>query len=404
VKLDAPGNPHLTYCTNIHPGESWPEVRVNIERFVLAVRDHVTPRQRFGIGLRLSAEAAEALARPGEVEAFRAFLDEHDLYVFTINGFPYGPFHGQPVKEEVYLPDWRSEARLRYSDQLATLLAALLPEEAGLEGSISTVPGAFRAHVLNEADVADMTDKLARHLATLHRLREETGKRISLALEPEPCCYLETVADTVAFFERRLFAPNVVRDLAGRTGMSRGQSEDFLRHHLGVCFDACHMAVEFEPVDAALQAFRDAGIRVVKIQISAGLRVHIARHDTRVLDALGAFADPVYLHQVVERRDGELRRYLDLPQALESAARFGGAPREWRIHFHVPLFREQLGPFDSTQPYVRELLDLVRHELVSQHLEVETYTWDVLPEEHRREDLVTAVARELRWVMEQIEP
>lgn len=404
MKLDAPGNPHLTYCTNIHPGESWPEVRANIERFVLAVKDHVAPRQRFGIGLRLSAEAAEALTHPGEIEAFRGFLGEHELYVFTINGFPYGPFHGQPVKEEVYLPDWRSEARLGYSDQLAILLAALLPDEAGLEGSISTVPGAFRAHVPNEADVPVMTGMLVRHAATLHRIREETGKRVSLALEPEPCCYLETVADTVAFFEQHLFAPNAVRDLANRTGMPRGQSEDFLRHHLGVCFDACHMAVEFEQLDAALQAFRDAGIRVVKIQISAGLRVHLAGHDTRVLDALGSFADPVYLHQVVERRDGELRRYLDLPQALESAARSGGAPREWRIHFHVPLFREQLGPFDSTQPYVRELLDLLRHEPVSRHLEVETYTWDVLPEEHRREDVVAAVARELRWVMEQMKP
>jgi hypothetical protein len=326
VKLAVPGGPHLTYCTNIHPGETWAEVRANLERHVRAVKASVAPSQPFGVGLRLSAVAASTLAQPAELEAFSAFLRASGLYVFTINGFPYGPFHGTRVKEEVYLPDWLDEARLRYTDGLADLLAALLPDESGLEGTVSTVPGAYKARVRGAADAARMAE-------------------------------------------------------------------------LMVCFDACHMAVEFEDAAAGLEALRRAGIRVGKVQVSAGLRLRMDPGDRALVDALRPFAEGVYLHQVVERRDGRLVRYLDLPEALEAAARDGGGPREWRIHFHVPLFREELGRFASTQDYLRGVLHLLRREAHAPHLEVETYTWNVLPEEYRREDIAVAVARELRWVL-----
>jgi sugar phosphate isomerase/epimerase len=402
VKLGAPGGPHLTYCTNIHPGENWPEVRDNVERYATAVKRSVAPDRPFGVGLRLSAAAADALARPGELDAFRDSLDEQGLYVFTLNGFPYGPFHGQPVKERVYLPDWLDPERLRYTDRLATLLAALLPD--GMEGTVSTVPGAFAPRVGGEADEARMAEMLVRHAATLHRIREETGKRIALALEPEPCCHLETSVDAVGFWERHLFAPRAIRSLAAHTGMADGASEAFLREHLGVCLDACHLAVEWEEPAAALDRFRRAGIRVPKVQLSAGLRAEIAGPDDPRLDALEAFADPVYLHQVVERRgDGRLVRYLDLPEALARARAEPEGAREWRVHFHVPLFRERLGPFTNTQPWLGELLDRLRGEPEMPHLEVETYTWDVLPERFRREDVTDAIARELRWVMERLE-
>lgn len=402
MRLAAPGRPHLTYCTNIHPGESWDEVRANLERYVLAVRTRVAPDRAFGIGLRLSAQAAEALAQPRELDAFREFLDRHRLYVFTINGFPYGPFHGVRVKEEVYLPDWMDEERLAYTDRLATLLASLLPLEPGLEGSVSTAPGAFRARVGGDADVARMADLMLRHVATLHRIREETGKTIALALEPEPRCYLETVSETVAFFERWLFSRSAVSRFADSAGLDRGVAEAALRRHVGACFDACHMAVEFEEPRAALDAFRAAGIRIAKVQLSAGLAVRLDGKDPAALRALRPFAEGVYLHQVVERRDGKLTRFLDLPEALSAAATAEPGPREWRVHFHVPLFRRELGPFLSTQDYLRDVLGVLAREDRSGHLEVETYTWDVLPEEYRREDIVTAVARELQWVMERL--
>jgi sugar phosphate isomerase/epimerase len=402
VRLAAPGRPHLTYCTNIHPGESWAEVRANLERYILAVRTRVAPDRAFGIGLRLSAQAAETLAQPQELDEFREFLDHHRLYVFTINGFPYGPFHGVRVKEEVYLPDWLDEARLVYTDRLATLLATLLPVEPGLEGSVSTAPGAFRARVGGETDVARMADLMLRHVATLHRIREETGKTIALALEPEPCCYLETVSETVAFFERWLFSRSAVARLAGAAGIDHAAAEAALRRHVGACFDACHMAVEFEEPRAALDAFPAAGIRIAKVQLSAGLAVRLDSKDAAALRALRPFAEGVYLHQVVERRDGKLTRFLDLPEALSAAAAAEPGAREWRIHFHVPLFRRELGPFLSTQDYLHDVLGLLAREDRSGHLEVETYTWDVLPEEYRREDIVTAVARELQWVMERL--
>ena len=402
MKLAVPGEPHLTYCTNIHPGESWAEVRANLERHVARVKAVVAPTRPFGVGLRLSAAAAATLARPAELEAFRAFLDDHGFYVFTINGFPYGPFHGTRVKEEVYLPDWLDEERLAYSDRLAELLATLLPADPGLEGTVSTVPGAFKGRVRDAADEERMADLMIRHAAGLHRLRERTGRTVSLALEPEPCCHMETLDETVRFFERHLFAAPAVAAFGRLAGLGRGESEAALRRHLGVCFDACHMAVEFEDAAAALAGLARAGIRIGKVQVSAGLRVRMDPGDRALVDALRPFAEGVYLHQVVERRNGRLTRYLDLPEALEAALRDGGGAREWRIHFHVPLFREELGPFASTQDYLRGVLGLLRREAYSPHLEVETYTWDVLPEAYRKEDIAVAVARELHWVLDQL--
>ncbi|MBW8768788.1 MAG: metabolite traffic protein EboE [Gemmatimonadetes bacterium] len=386
---------HLSYCTNIHPGESWPEVRANLERYLVPVRERVAPGHAFGVGLRISGEAARTLATPQVLDELHDFLRAHDLYVFTINGFPYGPFHGRPVKEQVYLPDWLDPERLAYTDRLADILAALVPE--GVEGTISTVPGAFAPRVHGEADQERMAQAMIAHVAHLVRIRRDTGRRIALALEPEPCCFLETIDQAVAFFEKRLFCGDAVRTLEKTAGLARGEAEEMIREHLGICLDACHLAVEFEEPARVLAALATAGIRVPKVQVTAGLRVLIGENDTATLDALGAFADDVYLHQVVERRaDGTLVRHLDLPQALAAARGVTGA-REWRVHFHVPVFRDRYGLFEGTQAYVAELLRLVQQGRVSEHFECETYTWDVLPEEFRREGIVAGIAREVEW-------
>lgn len=388
---------HLSYCTNIHPGESWPEVRANLERFLVPVRERVAAGRPFGVGLRLSGESVRALADPAALDELREFLRAHDLYVFTINGFPYGPFHGRPVKEQVYLPDWLDPERLEYTDRLADVLAALVPD--GVEGTISTVPGAFAPRVRDAADRARMARAMLDHVAHLVRLRETTGRRIALALEPEPCCFLETIAETVAFFARELHTPSAVAHVSDSTGLSRADADRAIREHLGVCLDACHLAVEFEDPAQVLDVLAAAGIRVPKVQVTAGLRVLLREGDDATLEALSAFADDVYLHQVVERRaDGTLVRHLDLPQALAAART---APREgtreWRVHFHVPVFRERYGAFEGTQGYVAELLRMIRERDVSEHFEVETYTWDVLPEEFRREGIVAGIAREVEW-------
>ncbi len=404
MKLATPGAPHLTYCTNIHAGETWAEVRANLERYVVAIQAALTPGRRFGVGLRLSAAAAETLATPVELAWLQRFLGDHELYVFTVNGFPFGAFHGVRVKEDVYAPDWLDDARLAYSDRLAEILAALLPTEDGLYGSVSTVPGAFRARAASPSAQAAIADRLIRHVATLVDLEASTGKCIRLALEPEPWCVLETVADTVAFFREHLFTAGAAARLAELTGRSRAASAAALHRHVGVCFDACHMAVEFEDPADALSRLAAAEIAVVKFQISAGMVAIVGgSDDAATRTALAGFADDVYLHQVVTRRDGTLRRFVDLPDALAATAG-DDAACEWRIHFHVPLFREALGLVRSTQPWVAALLRLLRDQSYGGHLEVETYTWDVLPEAYRGEPVERAVARELDWAMRQLAP
>ena len=388
------GRAHLTYCTNVHPGESWAEVKANLERHTTRVKARLAPERPFGLGLRLSARALEQLARPEAFADLRAVLERHGLYVFTLNGFPYGTFHAVPVKEEVYRPDWLEEERLAYSDRLAELLARLLPD--GVDGSVSTVPGAYKPRAAGAEAEADIADRLLRHAARLVRLRRETGRTVGLALEPEPCCLIETVAEAVSFFERRLYGDAAVERLAGLCGLPRGEAREALRRHLGVCLDACHAAVEFEDPADAVGALRRAGVPILKVQLSAGLRVFPPDQVRR--EALRAFADPVYLHQVVARTSDGLVRHADLPEALAAAT----PAEEWRVHFHVPLFRERLGAFASTRDFLSALLALHAREPISSHLEVETYTWDVLPEEFRREDVAQAVAREIEWVLPQL--
>jgi len=389
---------HLTYCSNIHPGESWAEVRANLARHVVRVRDAMCADAPFGIGLRLSGRAAAELNEAAAFDEFTGFLARERLYVFTVNGFPYGTFHGTRVKEDVYLPDWRDPERLRYTNQLADLLARLLPE--GLEGSISTVPGAYKSALRGEGDTRCMADNIVRHVAHLVEIQHRSGTRIALALEPEPCCFLETVAESVAFFTQHLFADVSTRQLAALTGLTSAAAADALRRHLGICLDLCHAAVEFEDPARCVQDLLDAGIRIPKVQISSGLR--IPRLTREAVAALQPYQDAVYLHQVVEQDGAGLRRFGDLPDAFASL-RDGMRGAEWRVHFHVPLFVESMQHFSSTQFFLREMLAAHRRRPLSAHLEVETYTWDVLPPSLRTQAVEEAVARELQWVLSQLE-
>jgi sugar phosphate isomerase/epimerase len=390
---------HLGYCTNIHAGETWDEVFANLESHARAVKARVAPDGPFGVGLRLSSAAARRLAEPGVLEPFRDWLAGNGLYVFTINGFPYGAFSGGSVKERVYRPDWLEDERLAYSDGLADILAALAPD--GVEGTVSTVPGCFAERGSLREAAPRVAERLRAHAEHLWHLAERTGRSVALALEPEPHCMLETSADAVAFFEGHVFARASIDAFAEETGLAAARAEETLRRHLGVCLDACHAAVEFETPDDAVGRLVAAGVRLLKVQVSAGLR--IARPDAEARAALAPFAEGVYLHQVVARSGAHLRRYLDLPQALADAARAGAAPGdEWRVHFHVPVFREQLGPFENTQAFLAPLLARLGREDVCRHFEVETYTWDVLPAEHRAEPVDDAIARELAWTRDKL--
>lgn len=398
------GPAHLTYCTNVHQGESWTETFSALQRHLPEVKRQASPDAPMGVGLRLSARAAAALDNPAALDAFRIFLDREGLYVFTVNGFPYGSFHGIRVKESVYAPDWRQPERLTYTDRLATLLAALLPQDqSDLAGSVSTVPGAFHDAAASPGAHEAIAEAMLRHAAGLVRLEERTGRHITLALEPEPMCLLETTAQAVGFFKQHLLSHDAIARFAKLAdGRTAAEAESLLRSHVGLCLDVCHAAVGFEVPAESLALLHGAGIAVMKLQLSSALAV--PRMDCRAAGLLRRFDDGVYLHQVVERGPDGLTRFLDLPEAL--AAREDGARdgREWRVHCHVPVFHDGplLGGLSTTQQTLLDMLDTQRRDGISPHLEVETYTWDVLPLDIRLGTLDAAIAREIAWVRERL--
>jgi sugar phosphate isomerase/epimerase len=398
MRLDhLPGDVSLTYCTNIHAGESWPDIRASLDAHVPAIKAAVAPDRAFGIGLRLSGEAAASAWQPEELAAFREQLTALGAYVFTINAFPFGPFHGVRVKEQVYLPDWRSAERVAFTADSAAVLAAILPD--GVDGSISTVPGAFKPNGQQTGAAAAMAARMIEAVADLVETERRTGKRIALALEPEPCCFLETVDESIAFFETELFKPETLDLLAARTGMNRSGAEALLRRHLGICYDVCHGSVEYEDPVAALDRLLAAGISVPKVQLSAAMRIPLMTDE--LIGAVMRYDDGVYLHQTIVRGPNGLTRYVDLPDAV-AAFRQGRAHGEWRIHCHVPLFLADLGEIGSTRADLEAVLAALRRKSRSPHLEVETYTWDVLPDKLRTGSKAADIAREISFCVKEL--
>jgi hypothetical protein len=398
MKLPGPYPAHLSYCTNVHAGERSADVLHQLRELVPRVKAAVSPTAPMGVGLRVSAAATADFQHPLHLEALRHALSDNDLYVFTLNGFPFGNFHRGRVKEKVYRPDWRDPKRVQYTAGMGRLLARLMPEHLDY-GSISTVPCGFKADLAGDHDISFVSGNLIEAAADLARIREASGRTIVLALEPEPCCYLETIAETVAFFEHHLFSPGAVKQMMSIAGTSAAEAERILRRHLGVCLDLCHLAVEFETASDAVTMLSAAGICIAKVQISAGLRVPAV--DDAVAKTLAGYDDGIYLHQVVERSGGTLRRYTDLDEALATTAG-PNCDREWRIHFHVPVFASTLGSLSSTQSCVESFLSAHKENPLCPHLEVETYTWEVLPPALRPSDLCSAIARELTWVRDRV--
>jgi hypothetical protein len=385
---------HLTYCTSVHPSETEEDLRRVLAVEAPAVKAMVCPDEEFGVGLRLSAGVIRGFAAGGGGDALKAWLSESGLYVCTVNAFPFGAFAGEVVKDKVYLPDWRTDARVDYTLATAEILARATPCDLA---SISSVPGCYGAPAGGE--LAEISRQIGRTAAGLAAIEARTGKCIVLALEPEPGCMLARTTDAIGFFERGLLAEDSVVHVATLARVTRSAAESLLRRHVGVCVDACHAAVEYESPTEGLAALAAAGIRVPKVQLSAGLVVD--RPDPERLARLFAFAEPIYLHHVVARgRDGVLRRYPDLPRAFEARGAIAELDESWRVHFHVPIFQRDLGVLASSQPFLIELLGaLGRGALGAEppHLEVETYSWSVLPAEHRSPSVTTDVARELRW-------
>jgi sugar phosphate isomerase/epimerase len=387
---------HLTYCLNIHPGESWAENFEAIKRHTLGVKACTAPNDWFGLGLRLSAYAAQELLMPGARDEALDFFAANQLYPFTINGFPYGTFHQDRVKENVYAPDWRTSERRNYTIQLADVLASVLPEN--IEGSISTVPGSFKSWIMTQDERTAMAHNLAACVAYLAALRDDTGRLIHLGLEPEPACFLETTAEAISFFKDVLFTEGAA-EVARMLSCDQSRAEQLVRTHLGICFDTCHVALQFEDLTDSMRMYQAEGIKISKVQISAALK---AKASPEAWEALTPFAEGTYLHQVKARTtSGEKLAWLDLPEALEELPSMGDV-EEARVHFHVPLFFQGTGALQSTSDALTpEFFHLLR-EGVCSHLEIETYTFDVLPPEVHPGDIVKSVAREYSGVISKL--
>jgi hypothetical protein len=379
-------NLHLAYSTNVHRGESWRETFDALQNYTLAVREKICPQKPFGIGLRLSWVAAYQLSQRETFLEFQRWLGKNNCYVFTINGFPYGQFHATRVKENVYRPDWTSPERLAYTNLLFDLLAQLLPER--IEGSVSTLPGSFKEFDLRADALKMMRRNLWLCVEHIAGVSEKSGRQLHLGLEPEPLCMLESSLETIHFFDRL---------------RAEHPRDERLAPHLGVNYDTCHFAVEFEEPQNALGSLLEHQIKISKIHLSSALKI---QPTDEALNELKKFADDIYFHQVVTRdENGNRNIYRDLSDALNSPDARTEMPdaTEWRIHFHVPLHAPAALPLDNTADHLLGVLDLLaaRPEICS-HLEMETYTWEVLPPELKTQSVVEQLAAEYDWTLAQL--
>jgi hypothetical protein len=390
---------HLTYSTLVHPGDTWDDMWTSLTTYVPQVKARVAPDEPFGVSLRLSAESARTLAESQEErERLKGFLGDNELYLYTVNAFPYGPFKGRVVKEQVYEPDWRSEERTRYTIDVADVLANVVEE--GTAPSIQTSPLGFKPNVTGPDVIESYTEHVLRVTAHLVGLEQRTGCTVTLGIEPEPYCFLETTDETVAYFEQHLYSGAAATALARLAGIPTAEAHSALRRHIGLVFDICHQAVEYESIHDSLRQLVAAGIPIFKLQEAAAL--HVPTVTEEAVEVLTRYAQTIYLTQTYERdEDGSLTRFLNLDDALADWAK-SPRPCEWRVHIHVPVFLDDLGVFRTTRSAIAEALAFHRETPLSRQLEIETYTWDMLPDDLKTGDIVEYVCRELEWVRTEV--
>lgn len=377
---------HLGYCTNIHRGETWEETWRGLRENTLRVKDRVCGGRPYGIGLRLSEQAARELSAPGKIDEFKAWLDANGCYVFTINGFPYGSFHGTRVKEQVFKPDWSTRERLDYTKLLFDILAQLLPP--GVSGSVSTLPGSHKTFGVGADELQAIFTNLRLCREHIEKVAGKSGHDLHLGLEPEPLGLFETSGETLKFFGLYLDR--------------NPQDADFFKF-VGLNYDTCHLAIEFEDAKTALDRITGAGIRLSKLHFSSALKLKPTQENVAKLQA---FDEPVYFHQVIASYGSEepLRRFKDLPDALDFAqANPGQLGEEWRVHFHIPIHAQPGGGFDSTRDHLFGAMDwLAANPEKCRHIEMETYTWEVLPQEMRSGDVVDQLVKEYEWTLAEL--
>jgi hypothetical protein len=395
---------HLTYCTNIHAGENWSDHFAALKQNFPTIKSDLSPGAPLGIGLRLSNIASIELSNKEELGIFKAWLRQNNAYVFTMNGFPYGGFHHTIVKDQVHAPDWTTTDRLNYTKRLFDILVELLPEN--LDGGVSTSPLSYR-YWFPSVDAMGLAKELAtnhildiaEHLIDIH---QATGKTLHLDIEPEPDGILETGKEFFEWFQNYLLHTGIKR-IAAKYDVSHDEAGRMIKKHICLCYDVCHFAIGYEPHAEVIRQLTAEGIHVGKIQISAALKAAMSdevAERLKIKEAFKAFNEPTYLHQVIaHQKEGDFVRYCDLPEALADAE--NSLVNEWRAHFHVPVFLQEFGLLASTQNDIVEVLQIQKNAPFTNHLEVETYTWEVLPESLKL-PIDQSIIRELKWVNNQL--
>lgn len=394
---------HLTYCTNIHAGESWEDHFQALKENIPQIRKELSPDKPFAIGLRLSHVASLELGKKEVLDDFRQWLDDNQCYVPVINGFPYGGFHHTKVKDRVHAPDWTTQDRVLYTLQLFNILSGLLPPEG--EGGVSTSPLSYKHwHTAVKEErakaVETATENVLKVAQELVHLREATGQILHLDIEPEPDGLLGDGPEFVSWYVDQLL-PQGAQYLRKYRGYTPDEASRAIREHIRICYDICHFAVGYEDHRSIIAQLEKNGIKIGRFQVSAALKADMAPNPVdrgKVIEAFRQFNESTYLHQVVARQeDGTFNSYPDLPEALEDAN--NPLTREWRSHFHVPLFVSDYGALQSTQSDIAEVLAMQKEKRFTSFLEIETYTWEVLPPKLRL-PLKESIVRELRWVID----
>jgi hypothetical protein len=395
---------HLTYCTNIHAGESWPDHFAQLKQYIPAVKAQVSPNKPFGIGLRLSNLASLELSKEAALEEFKQWLKGHDCYVFTMNGFPYGGFHHVKVKDMVHAPDWTSADRVHYTIRLFRILAALLPQ--GMEGGISTSPLSYKYWVKTEEEkdtvIENATLNMLQVLEQLVRIHRSGGPLMHLDIEPEPDGMLENSKEYIDWYFQFLLATGVPF-ISEKFGVTDDEAVKIIKSHIQLCYDVCHFAVAYEDPLVVLERMHLYGLKTGKVQISAALKGLLGKGPAReeVTNTFRMFNEDTYLHQVIGRTEqNKYIHYPDLPEALADAN--NTEVEEWRAHFHVPIFRNEFGSLTSTRADISRVLARQASKQFTQHLEIETYTWEVLHPSLKL-DMDQSIAREIKWVLQQLD-
>lgn len=395
---------HLTYCTNIHPGENWPSHFAALQQNFPGIKKQLSPDAPMGIGLRLSNVASIELEQPENLAWFKQWLADNDAYVFTMNGFPYGEFHHTVVKDQVHAPDWTTKLRVDYTLRMFRILAQLLPK--GMDGGISTSPLSYRHWHKTTEQLQQATDIATQNIlqvaAGLIKQYRETAAVMHLDIEPEPDGILETGEEFIKWYEQVLL-PQGRELIAKQFNVSADEAERLIKQHINLCYDVCHFAIGYEPHQQVISELAQKGIKVGKIQISAALKAALpqdADEREEIKAAFGKFDESTYLHQVVAKKaNGQFIRYPDLPDALRDIE--NPLVEQWRAHFHVPIFIEDYGLVQSTQADIVKVLDIQKAKGFTGHLEVETYTWGVLPDA-KKLPVNDSIVRELNWVKDQL--